>query len=148
MKILGSSRCIIIICLWVFFLSHFHSSAVVAVSQDEQYPWPKPISTVWGDTVLIPLSPTFKIVSANHRYLQSSVSHYNRIIRSEHWFPILPSSSYNTIISSTISSLEELDVFVRDLQADLQHDVDESYTLTVPVGGVTNISAEMPWGAI
>lgn len=148
MKILGSSRCIIIICLWVFFLSHFHSSAVVAVGQEEQYPWPKPISTVWGDAVSIPLSPTFKIVSANHRYLQRSVSRYNRIIYSEHWFPILSSSSYNTIDSFTVSSLEKLDVFVRDLQVDLQHGVDESYTLTVPAGGVANLSAETPWGAM
>ncbi|KAH9326982.1 hypothetical protein KI387_007160 [Taxus chinensis] len=130
---------------------------ITAVADDEEqlYVWPKPVSIIWGKTSQpIPLSPNFQIIGPPHRNLRNAVSRYRHLIFSERWFPLQSSSAYDIFKASSPSSpagnapLEKLVIRVRDLDADLQHGVDESYRLTVPGGGSANLTALTPWGAM
>ncbi|GLJ05433.1 hypothetical protein SUGI_0018160 [Cryptomeria japonica] len=118
---------------------------------EQAYVWPKPISIKWGKpSESIPLSPKFRIISPPHKNLRNAVERYRRLIFSERWIPI-QSSAYEILGSSPLAGgppLENLIVQVRDLQADLQHGVDESYTLAVLSGGSANLTAQTPWGAM
>nr|POE79308.1 beta-hexosaminidase 2 [Quercus suber] len=54
------------------------------------------------------------------------------------------------MLNFTTSSppLQTLLVFVSDLTAPLHHNVNESYSLTIPTWGPANLSAETVWGAM
>eukprot|EP01018_Ginkgo_biloba_P021861 Gb_30298 [translate_table: standard] len=140
--------------IFCFLMVICYSQIAISMSGEEYvYLWPKPVSIVWGNptAIPIPLSPTFKIVSPHHKYLQNAASRYTRLIFSENWFPIRSPPNSNTFSPTQAPPLETLDIFVGDLHADLQHGVDETYTLTIP-GDATphaaNLSAQTPWGAM
>ncbi|XP_057855730.2 beta-hexosaminidase 2-like [Cryptomeria japonica] len=128
----------------------FSLFAFTAAASENIYVWPKPISVKWGNETqfMIPLSSTFQISFPNHTSLANAVSRYKQIISEKPWYPIhSPDAAPSTPVSST--PLKQLNVLVRDLNADLQHGVDESYNLTVPSDGTpATLSAQTAWGAI
>eukprot|EP00252_Welwitschia_mirabilis_P006389 TRINITY_DN17264_c0_g1_i1.p1 TRINITY_DN17264_c0_g1~~TRINITY_DN17264_c0_g1_i1.p1 ORF type:complete len:589 (-),score=40.87 TRINITY_DN17264_c0_g1_i1:259-2025(-) len=146
-KFLLSSLCYLLV------LSSVHGTLDTQV-----YPWPKPRKAVWGNSGLIPIDPAFRILVPNHKYLQEAALRYEALVFAEKWSPIGagPVSTFNIVESQACGfsrgardKIRKLEVLVEKLDADLQHGVDESYTLSVPAkGGVVNVTAKTPWGAI
>nr|POE71070.1 beta-hexosaminidase 2 [Quercus suber] len=121
-----------------FPISAFESSIQV---------WPKPRAFSWPQPQATLLSSTFTISAPNqtHTHLSSAIKRYLNLIQTEHHIPLVP-----PILNFTTSTppLQTLLVFVSDLTAPLHHNVNESYTLTIPTWGPANLSAETVWGAM
>ncbi|GLJ05445.1 hypothetical protein SUGI_0018340 [Cryptomeria japonica] len=134
----------------IFYTVFVFLFASAAAENGKVYVWPKPISVEWGTTPLfsIPLSSNFEIAFPSHKTLSNAVSRCKRAVNlSKQWYPMEPTGAKPAPISFT--QLEKLNVVVFDLNADLQHGVDESYNLTVPANGtVATLSAQTPWGAM
>uniref|UniRef100_A0A0D6QY62 beta-N-acetylhexosaminidase n=1 Tax=Araucaria cunninghamii TaxID=56994 RepID=A0A0D6QY62_ARACU len=142
-KILGVAMWLTLVCPTL--------QITINAEKEPVYLWPMPKSVVWGKISRpIPLSPMFQIVAPNHKNLQNAVSRYSRLVFTDHWFPIESSSAYDLHTSdpTVMPPLEQLNIRVQDLDADLQHGVDESYTLTIPAGGEANLTARTAWGAM
>ncbi|KAK4591663.1 hypothetical protein RGQ29_016196 [Quercus rubra] len=109
--------------------------------------WPKPRAFSWPQPQATLLSSTFTISAPNqtHIHLSSAIKRYLKLIQTEHHIPLVP-----PILNFTTSTppLQTLLVYVSDLTAPLHHNVNESYTLTIPTWGPANLSAETVWGAM
>ncbi|GLJ05446.1 hypothetical protein SUGI_0018350 [Cryptomeria japonica] len=129
----------------------FSLVACKSTASENIYVWPKPISVVRGikGEFKIPLSSAFQISFPNHTSLAKAVSRYKTIIWKSPCYSI---HSPDAAVQSTplfSTPLNQLNVLVRNLNADLQHGVDESYNLTVPSDGTpATLSAQTAWGAI
>ncbi|XP_077213281.1 beta-hexosaminidase 2 [Tasmannia lanceolata] len=107
--------------------------------------WPKPRTISWPHPQATLLSPSFRIFSSNHKYLDDAVSRYFRLIRTEHHKPIIPPA----VNFTATPPLDTLTISVTDLSSPLQQGVDESYFLSVPTSGAeVNLTAETVWGAM
>ncbi|KAK9128311.1 hypothetical protein Syun_017108 [Stephania yunnanensis] len=106
--------------------------------------WPKPRRLSWPHPKAALLSPTFNIHSPiPHPHLSAAVRRFNRLILTERHRPILAPNA-----ALTASSMHSLTLSVTNPSAPLAHGADESYTLTVPLGGAAALVAETPWGAM
>ncbi|KAL4601350.1 hypothetical protein ACB092_11G266700 [Castanea dentata] len=109
--------------------------------------WPKPRTFSWPQPQATLLSSTFTISAPNqtHIHLSSAIKRYLNLIQTENHIPLVP-----PILNFTTSTppLQTLLVFVSDLTAPLHHNVNESYTLTIPTRGPANLTAETVWGAM
>lgn len=129
--------------LLVFFISLL--SPLLSTAATPINIWPKPRFLSWPQRKAIPLSPDFTITSPQHQYLSASVTRYLNLIRSENYSP-LTTSSIKLVKGYTLSKLV---VTVTDLSLPLHHGVNESYTLSVPVGSFSaRLSAHSVWGAM
>ncbi|KAJ7568634.1 hypothetical protein O6H91_01G041600 [Diphasiastrum complanatum] len=113
--------------------------------------WPQPQSISWGTGPPIHVSPkSLQLICPSHPDLQKATHYYTTHIFTERWFPVQVSHLHPTNVNEASEyCLEALEIIVADLNADLQHGVDESYNLTVPdEGGVATLAAKTVWGAI
>ncbi|XP_050377545.1 LOW QUALITY PROTEIN: beta-hexosaminidase 2 [Argentina anserina] len=112
--------------------------------------WPIPRNFSWPEPQANLLSPSFNIISPDHRYLSSAAKRYQQFILSEHHQPLVnPSSSVRLRPSTFAPPLVSLAITVSDLSAPFHHGVDESYTLTIPAaGGTAHLKAQTAWGAM
>ncbi|GAB2300190.1 Beta-hexosaminidase 2 [Dionaea muscipula] len=113
--------------------------------------WPKPRHFHWPHPQATLLSPAFTILilSPHHnRHLAAAIRRYNHQILTEHHHPLITPTAIQTP-SSTSPPLQSLTVTVSDPTAPLQHGVDESYNVTVPVNSSTaSLTSSTPWGAM
>ncbi|KAJ7949064.1 Beta-hexosaminidase [Quillaja saponaria] len=109
--------------------------------------WPKHRNLTWSQPRLATqLSPTFTITPLSEsKHLVSATSRYNLLVLTEHHHPLV-----TPIVNQSVTSppLQTLNVDVVDLGIPLQHGVDESYTLTIPISGAANLTAQTIWGAM
>jgi hexosaminidase len=110
------------------------------------YLWPMPQVVEWGSGPAILLSRDFHFQSPENAVLDKAVVEYKELIRTERWLPIHRTEEEEkeeeeeeeeetlVIVESmeALVVLESLIIVVLDLEADLQHGVDESYTIEVP----------------
>lgn len=110
--------------------------------------WPKPVITIWPVPKAITFSLNFSILtppSYHHPHLQSAITRYSKLIFSTQYHPIV----WPSIPRVPSKQLECLNVSVIDLSSTLQHDVDESYSLSISTfTGTANLTAQTVWGAI
>ncbi|KAK3125472.1 hypothetical protein QOZ80_7BG0605360 [Eleusine coracana subsp. coracana] len=111
--------------------------------------WPKPVSMSWAEPhVAMPVSPSFQMLVASrpeNPYLTSAADRYTRLLLQERYRPIVRPAV--NLTSTTV--MEKLVVAVSDPSAPLQHDVDESYTLEIPLtSGAATLRAATAWGAM
>lgn len=117
--------------------------------------WPMPQSVEWrtGSSAFL-LSSDFHIKSPENPILQRAAVRFKELIFSERWLPIEASTPHHLHLSNHTFILEYLEVVVTDLQADLQHGVDESYSIKVPESELlrskfsARITATTIWGAL
>ncbi|XP_058073787.1 beta-hexosaminidase 2 [Magnolia sinica] len=130
------------ICFLILF--SFFSSAIASVRCQINV-WPKPRTISWPTPQATLLSPSFQILSPSHAHLRPAVRRYLRLILSERHHPIRP-PSVNLIVSLPLKSLN---LTIADLPAPLQHNVDESYSLSIPnTSSAAALTAETAWGAM
>lgn len=124
------------------------TSPIQSAQSDTINVWPKPRNFSWPHPSAHLLSRSFTIASPAHLYLSPAVRRYRSLIAFEHYRPLVdPSSSVH--LNTSAPPLQTLSITVSDLTAPLHHDIDESYTLTVPSdGGSANIQAKTVWGAM
>ncbi|KAF9922875.1 hypothetical protein FBU30_006993 [Linnemannia zychae] len=130
-------------------------------------PLPAPVLIKWDKTGPVKVDNNFKIVGPNHDILNKAYARTAALIKKEKWtpvtwerpmieyppFPVLdkrgeedvsPAENHN----SGKATLKTIQVHVSDLKADLQHGVDETYTLDVTASGKGTIKAKTIWGAL
>ncbi|KAG0277179.1 hypothetical protein BGZ95_006371 [Linnemannia exigua] len=133
-------------------------------------PLPAPVQIKWAKTGPVKVDKNFKIVGPNHDILNKAYARTANLIKSEKWTPVTwerpaaefppypvlgkrgdedeepESAPVNTHGSK--SALKTIQVHVSDLKADLQHGVDETYTLDITAAGQGTIKAKTVWGAL
>lgn len=128
-------------------------------SQSLELPlWPWPQFVEFGEGPPTALSDTFHIQAPPNSILQLAAARYKDLILKERWLPLAKPSSRSRKRSSTSSGVRELQflrISVTDLDVELQHGVDESYSIHVPeldrvehLGLSAVLSAETVWGAL
>jgi len=114
--------------------------------------WPQPQLVEWGTGPAIPLSDTFYInATTANDVLQSAGERYGDLLHRERWLPIQTSSSPEQGWSQCSSELGSLEIAVNDAAVELQHGVDESYSIRVTgcdLKPVALLSANTVWGAL
>ncbi|KAJ7562234.1 hypothetical protein O6H91_03G060200 [Diphasiastrum complanatum] len=114
--------------------------------------WPIPQSISWGAGPPITISSHLRITFPRHRDLHRAVVYYRKLMLSEKWLPVQVSAkptSPTATVAAANYSLTWLQIKVRDISADLQHGVDESYSLNVPdQGSRAKLEAMTVWGVI
>ncbi|BBN00792.1 hexosaminidase [Marchantia polymorpha subsp. ruderalis] len=123
---------------------------LLQVAVADVFLWPEPQTVRWESGARIVLNPAFEISAPDHPELSSAVARYAALIRTERWYPVqVPRSVVITRKAGTDSEVVILNVFVVDLAADLQHGVDESYTIEIsPTSSNASLSAGTVWGAM
>ncbi|KAK3127488.1 hypothetical protein QOZ80_7AG0574120 [Eleusine coracana subsp. coracana] len=111
--------------------------------------WPKPVSMSWAEPhAAVPVSPSFHILVVSrpeNPYLTSAADRYTRLLLQERYRPIVRPA----VNLTATTTLEKLVVAVSEPGAPLQHGVDESYTLEIPLtGGAATLRAATAWGAM
>lgn len=117
--------------------------------------WPQPRKFHWPQPTAAILSPHFTISTIQnhnqnhqHRHLAAAIDRYHNLIQSENHHPIIKPG-----VAVAPTTLEALKIKVADLTASLQHGVDESYNLTIPMVSTSApafavLAAQTPWGAM
>lgn len=124
----------------------------------EVHLWPQPQLVEWGTGPPIPLSSSFYINpgSGASAVLQLAARRYSNLLHRERWLPIQTTTSEQGW-SQCSSELRSLEIAVADAGAELQHGVDESYsiqvkgcdsTTTSSATPVAVLSAKTVWGAL
>ncbi|KAG0240156.1 hypothetical protein BGW41_007138 [Actinomortierella wolfii] len=131
-------------------------------------PLPKPTEITWGNTGTIRVDDGFNFRWAGAgqapKVLSDAFARTRNIIRKEKWFPQsweqpmpewpeFPKGDKQKRADDDYGNggtgyLLTVDVHVADVNADLQHGVDESYTLDVTADGKASIKANTVWGAL
>ncbi|KAI1316844.1 hypothetical protein EDD11_009422 [Mortierella claussenii] len=130
-------------------------------------PLPAPVNIKWASSGPVKVADNFKIVGTKHDILNKAYARHAALIKEERWVPQTwerPAPNYpdfptlekrgdkeqpladNRHDSSAV--LKTINVIVSDLKADLQHGVDESYTLDITAAGQGTIKAKSVWGAL
>lgn len=126
----------------LFFISLFSPLFSTAIPINI---WPKPRFLSWPQHIAIALSPNFTIISPQHQYLAASVTRYVHLIRSENYSPLV-TRPVKVMKGYTLNNLV---VIVTDLSLPLHHGVNESYTLSIPIGSFSaHLLAQSVWGAM
>ncbi|KAL5720558.1 beta-N-acetylhexosaminidase [Ranunculus cassubicifolius] len=134
------------------FANHAHVSSLliiflvscISTVHSQINVWPKPVYLSWPQAQATYLSSTFKIISPNHTYLTPAVTRYTHLILTEHHHPVVTPT-----VNTTGTTLQSLIITVIDLNSPLQHGVNESYALSVPINGSSAyLKAQTVWGAM
>ncbi|KAF8937386.1 hypothetical protein BGZ58_002798 [Dissophora ornata] len=134
-------------------------------------PLPAPVKITWGNTGPVKIDNNFRITGPSNDILSKAYARTASLIKEERWipqtwekpagyFPPFPMISKRGDDEEVIAaesetpnldgktSVETIHVQVADLDADLQMNVDESYTLDITAAGMGIIKAETIWGAL
>ncbi|KAG2237196.1 hypothetical protein INT48_006600 [Thamnidium elegans] len=109
--------------------------------------WPAPQSFQKGQ-VELNLDTTFHISAPKVKYLQEAIDRYTELITHERWTPIQVNitQSNQTVAGRTLGSL---DIIIKDKHQALEFDVDESYTLEIPLNSrKATLRSDTVWGSI
>lgn len=119
----------------------------------EVHLWPQPKVVEWGDGPAIVLADNFSIYVPYKGVLKRAAKRYQKLLNRERWVPI--QSAPENRWSQCAYELESLSISVTNTAAELQHGVDESYTIMVkgcetmkPTLPAALLSAETVWGAL
>lgn len=114
----------------------------------EVHLWPQPQRVEWGTGPAIPLSDTFYInATAVNDVLQFAGERYGALLHREQWLPIQSDTEQGW--SQCSSELGSLEIAVTNPGVELQHGVDESYSIRVTGCDATALlSANTVWGAL
>ncbi|KAF9573992.1 hypothetical protein EC968_007678 [Mortierella alpina] len=131
-------------------------------------PLPAPVSITWGSSGPVKVANNFRIIGSKHEILSLAYRRTVALIQKERWiprtweqpageFPPYPTLEKRTDEGETFSALNNtggkralktIHVEVKDLEADLQMNVDESYTLEITAAGKGTIKSKTIWGAL
>ncbi|KAG0328650.1 hypothetical protein BGZ99_004920 [Dissophora globulifera] len=125
-------------------------------------PLPAPVAITWATSGPVKVANDFKIVGTQHDILNKAYARTASLIKKERWvpqtweapaptYPDFPELSKRDIPGDKRAAsgvLNTVNVVVSDLSADLQHGVDETYTLDVTAAGQGTIKAKTVWGAL
>ncbi|KAG0207326.1 hypothetical protein BGX33_006907 [Mortierella sp. NVP41] len=130
-------------------------------------PLPAPVTIQWAKSGPVKVDNNFKIVGPKHDVLSKAYARTAALIKSEKWTPVTwerPAAKfppYPTLSKRGVEedvapentrhgrpTLKTIQVNVSDLKADLQHGVDETYTLDITSSGKGTIKAKTVWGAL
>ncbi|KAF9909231.1 hypothetical protein BX616_011252 [Lobosporangium transversale] len=129
-------------------------------------PLPAPVHISWAKSGPVKVADNFRIVGPKHDILSKAFDRTAALIKKERWvpqtwerpaaeFPPFPTLEKRGDAEEEVSAqangsktLKTITVDVKDLKADLQHGVDESYTLDISASGKGTIKAKTVWGAL
>ncbi|KAA8917069.1 hypothetical protein TRICI_000741 [Trichomonascus ciferrii] len=111
-------------------------------------PLPAPVSMSWdGDSGLIGLSPDLKFDGPENDILKKAFSRAVDNMKHDRYFP---AEANDTVWDNapTEVTVNKVKFDIKDVDADLQHGVDESYALKVDDCSDVSVTAETVWGAL
>ncbi|KAF9960288.1 hypothetical protein BGZ72_007411 [Mortierella alpina] len=131
-------------------------------------PLPAPVSITWGSSGPVKIANNFRITGPKHDILSKAYARTAALIKEERWipqtweqpageFPPYPTLEKRADDDEAFSALNNnggkkaiktIRVEVEDLEADLQMNVDESYTLDITAAGKGTIKSKTVWGAL
>ncbi|KAG0367992.1 chitobiase [Gamsiella multidivaricata] len=136
-------------------------------------PLPAPVSIAWANSGPVKVHNSFQITGTKHEILTKAYARTAALIKKERWvpqtwerpaaeFPPYPifekrADDNEEDLSATLFTnsnngnrnvIRTFNVQVEDLKADLQMNVDESYTLDITANGKGQIKAKTIWGAL
>ncbi|KAG0054881.1 hypothetical protein BGZ83_010219 [Gryganskiella cystojenkinii] len=125
-------------------------------------PLPAPVTIQWASSGPVKVDSHFRIVGPKHEVLSKAYARTASLIKEEKWtprtweqpigeFPPYPELHKRAEVDASNNNkatLKTVTVTVSDLKADLQHGVDESYTLDITAAGQGTIKAKTAWGAL
>ncbi|KAF9183365.1 hypothetical protein BGZ51_004067 [Haplosporangium sp. Z 767] len=131
-------------------------------------PLPAPTHIKWAKSGPVKVANDFRITGTHHAILNKAYARTAKLIKKERWVPQVwerPAAEfppYPTLEKRGDEEEEEVVAFgnqkrgtlktvkvsVKDLNADLQLGVDESYTLDITAAGQGTIKAKTIWGAL
>ncbi|KAI8642475.1 beta-hexosaminidase 1 precursor [Parasitella parasitica] len=113
--------------------------------------WPAPQNAKYGQQEL-ELDTTFHISGPDVKQLTHAIDRYTKLITRERWIPVqAPFSVNNETIKTNVSSttLVALNIIIEDENQELEHLVDESYVLDIPVGSdIGTLKSKTVWGSL
>ncbi|KAL9242605.1 hypothetical protein vseg_016591 [Gypsophila vaccaria] len=142
--------------LLTIVLLYYNSILVQSLTTSPINVWPKPRKFLWPQPKGAILGPKFAITPPENVYrnphLVAAISRYQSQITKERYTPLpTAAGAENPVLEVELSRspLLELKIIVASLGARLEHNVDESYNLTIPAqGGAALLHAATPWGAM
>ncbi|KAI9361338.1 glycoside hydrolase superfamily [Pilaira anomala] len=110
--------------------------------------WPAPQSFVKGE-VELNLDTTFHIDAPEAKHLQEAIDRYTHLITHERWTPVQVPLTQSTNVTVSGRTLASLDIKIKYKDIPLGFDVDESYTLEIPVNTrKATLRSNTVWGSI
>ncbi|XP_027341412.1 beta-hexosaminidase 2-like [Abrus precatorius] len=110
--------------------------------------WPKPRNLTWTppyEATLI--SSTFTISTTPphpNKHLSAAITRYQNLVKTEHYHPLVPP---RVNLSTDHPPLKYLTLIITNPNAELVHEVDESYALSILSTSAT-LTATTAWGAM
>ncbi|KAI8067174.1 glycoside hydrolase superfamily [Gongronella butleri] len=123
------------------------ATIVAARDNYQAYLWPLPQSSHWGKWDL-PIDSSFHMIGPNQDVLNSAMQRYSTLLVKEHWQQVQEPFRQKPSKQQDHSTLKSLVIDVEDLKKPLGVDVDESYTLSVPLASRAHLKAATVWGAL
>lgn len=133
-------------------------ASLVSIGQGVKVnPLPKPRSIQWGSSGVKTLSENLVYDGPDNKIVKEAYKRAIENIISLEWIPVavehefIPVVQFEQVVEFGLSGqeLDTVKVEVADLEADLQHGVDESYTLQVAAdSSEIEIIAETVWGVL
>ncbi|KAG0233088.1 hypothetical protein BGX31_004946 [Mortierella sp. GBA43] len=142
---------------------------LLALSAAEAVKVNAPRTITWATSGPVKVDNNFKIVGPKHDILSKAYARHASLIKKERWilqtweqpipeFPPFPTlkkradeeaaDEQTFEAAGKKATLSTVNVIVQDLKADLQHGVDESYTLDITSAGKGTLKAKTVWGAL
>ncbi|KAI9302278.1 glycoside hydrolase superfamily [Cunninghamella echinulata] len=109
--------------------------------------WPIPQSVEWGSYNL-ELDSKFYIVGPNQPIITKAIQRYLNIILKEHWQPVQFPFREEASKQQHKHKLQSLIIQVDDEKKDIDFDVDESYSLSIPLHANAHLKSKTVWGAL
>ncbi|KAK4516496.1 uncharacterized protein ATC70_011468 [Mucor velutinosus] len=113
--------------------------------------WPVPQRMESGHTEL-ELDTSFHISGPDVEHLQDAIDRYTQLITNERWIPVqapFPANNQTTKPKKSRTTLGALNIIIEDEDQILEHQVDESYILDIPVGkGTGTLKSKTLWGTL
>jgi hexosaminidase len=138
-------------CVFLFLLVLFKS--LTSTAAFEVYLWPQPQLVEWGKGPPIALADRFYINAPRNDVLEQAVRRYRSLLEHERWLPIQSSPEQGW--SQCSYELGSLEIVVAETGVELQHGVDESYSVQVKGCDAVRtapptalLSATTVWGAL
>ncbi|KAF9418761.1 hypothetical protein BGZ94_009614 [Podila epigama] len=131
-------------------------------------PLPAPVSIHWANSGPVKIDNNFRIVGPKHEILTKAFARTAKLIKNERWTPVtweqaIPEFPPFPITkradteeedfgafknNGSKATVKTIEVKVEDLKSDLQHGVDETYSLEITAKGKGTIKAKTVWGAL
>lgn len=112
-------------------------------------PLPAPVSASWvGAGQYLGIFPDLKYNGPDNDIVQNAFSRALAHIKDDKWFPLEGNETTTWASVPDVAVVSELKVSIKDTDAELQHGVDETYSLKIDKSSGISISAKTVWGAL